>query len=144
MQELNNPSTSFGGGGRHLAGGDKDFAAVLCTQHCALVINLSPLGALGCRVSALCAWGCRVFVLCRVLAQNVYREHMSSGSLGALACHGKGLGEAVDGEGARPHAGQRSEGVVLGRRVDDVLIDLIRQHQQPRVLRHYLCQLLCK
>ncbi len=63
-------------------------------------------------------------------------------SMKALTCHGEGLGESVDGEGARPHAGEGSEGVVLGWRVDDVLVDLVRQNHQPRVLRHHLCQLL--
>ncbi len=56
---------------------------------------------------------------------NLFKGQRIIESLGALACHRKGLGEAVDGEGARPHAGQGSKGVVVGGRVDDVLIDLI-------------------
>ncbi len=56
----------------------------------------------------------------------------------ARAGHGKALGEAVDGERARPHAGQAREGHVARGRVDDVLVDLVRQHEQPRVRRHHL------
>ena len=40
-------------------------------------------------------------------------------------CHGKGLAEAVDGQGALPHAWQRCEAVRLGWWVDDVFINLI-------------------
>jgi hypothetical protein len=62
----------------------------------------------------------------------------------ARARHGEALGKAIDGERARPHAGQAREGHVARGRVDDVLVDLVRQHEQPRVRRHHLRERLAR
>lgn len=50
--------------------------------------------------------------------------------------------EAVDGERAVEHVRQRAEADVLCGRIHDVLVDLVRQHQQTRVVAHHLCNRL--
>ena len=47
------------------------------------------------------------------------------GEISKLTSHCKCLGKAVDCHGALPHAGQRCKACVSGRRVNDVLVDLV-------------------
>ena len=51
------------------------------------------------------------------------------------------LGEAVDSECTRPHVRQGSKAEVLMWREDDVLVDLVAEHQQAGVTGHHGCQL---
>ena len=52
--------------------------------------------------------------------------------------HGERFGEPVHDERAFAHARERGEAHVLRRRVDDVLVNLVREHEQTRVVRHHL------
>ena len=47
--------------------------------------------------------------------------------------HGERFGKSIHGERSFPHSGQRREGEVRRGRVDDVLVNLIREHQEPRM-----------
>lgn len=69
------------------------------------------------------------------LRERLGRRHVAESPSG----HRERLGEAVYSQRSLPHARERGERDVLRRRVDDVLVYLVRQNQEPGVLSHNVC-----